>query len=301
MKWLGRMIEKREKLPIEKQFTVHTIKAEQRYVSKLIKQVFKEEISIIERIIKLHITLAGYFYLHSKIKCFMGLKYDENIVMRTILLDQIYLSLSILDLLKDGYYGSARVLLKQSFEMLMIAKCSEYNKNLREKWVKGEAQMKHVWNFLNNKEKKNILSNLRDLYKKLCKYTHSTPLSQQPLRLPRNLLSSPDINKNDVREELTKWIEKTEFIQHMQYTLDLFFVILNMLFHFNNIFHGKVRRFDFGYYKDRLGHYIKIRKIKDQFKELKAQYFQVLRSKGIERDVIKRWKKIIRYYTLNWN
>ena len=189
----------------KKAFNLKTIKIEQKYTSKFIKTMFKEEIYILEKMIGLHIKLSGYFFKHAKIKKLLRLEYDENIVMDKVLFDQIYLGLSILEILKKGYYGSARVLLRQMFEMLMIAKCSEFDKEVREKFVKEEAQMKDVWEFLKKNQKKDALKELKEKYKELCKYTHATPASQQPLRLP----SSYD--KKAVEAEFGKWIDKTNF------------------------------------------------------------------------------------------
>ena len=72
-----------------------------------------------------------------------------------------------------------------------------------------------------------------------------------------------------------------------------------MLFHFDNLYHRKVRRFDMGYYKDRFGDYKKIKKIKSNFMELKKQY--LLRLRGIMREEgIKELKRIIYHYRSSW-
>jgi len=259
-------------------FCIKKIQKEQNYLINFIRKKFTKELKIIEKVISLHAELNSYFYVHSEVIKKLGLKYDENIVLNNVLINHIYLSLSIFELLKKGYYGSARVLLRQSFEMLVLGKYCELYANERKSWKMGEASTAgRILNELKSKNKK--VDELINLWKKeLCKFTHATPFAQQPPRFVIN----------------------TEFISDIKYTIDLFFIHLILLFHLNNIMHNKTRRFWFGYYKDEFGHYKNIKKLKNTFSKKKKEYFELMRTNGVKNSAIKRWKRIIYQYRLDW-
>ncbi len=271
---------------IEK-FDLKKIENDSKKMGKIMLNLWKEEFNILERILHIHSKLTGYFFRHSQIKLSLRLTYENNVVLNNSIFNHIYLFLSVFELMKKGYYGSTRIILRQSFEMLMIGKCCEYDKQLQKIWESNDAQMKNVWAYLKNKNKK--YKQLKNLYQELCKFTHHTTFSQQAFRIPKD-------NKKELIGELTK----SDYLENYLYTLDLLFVLENMLFHLSNMFHNKVRKWYFGYEKDPWGDFIKIRKLKKEYLELKKEYFNLMKKRKISSEGIKRWKKIIYEYRLNW-
>ena len=159
--------------------------------------------------------------------------------------------------MKNGYYGSTRIILRQSFEMLMIGKCSEYDRSLLKIWKDNKAHITHVWNYLDKKKLKK--EEFKKFYhEELCKFTHHTSLSQQYFLLPTE----------DTKEFIDK-LKKSGFYMDYHHTLDLIFVLENMLFHLSNILHNKTKRWYLGYEKDPFGDYLEIRECKKEYIKLK--------------------------------
>lgn len=276
---------------IETQFSMETIKREQRYLRKfVISKLFKKQIKILEKLTELHINLLGYFFIHAKIKRDLGLKYEENVLLNNTLVNHVYLNASILELLKKGYYGSARILLRQCFEMLIIAKYSEYNKKIIKKWKNANRDRIIMRDILNELNK----ADLSAMWGDLCKFVHATPYAQQfPLFI--GLANEDKIPKKEFKE----WIKEGDFILNMFHTLDLFFIILNMLFHLDLKMDKKTGRFYLGYPKDPCGDYFKIRNIKARFRGLAKEYFKEM-EKYAKKNGIKKIKNTIYEYRLDW-
>ena len=215
-------LEKNKLYPIERQFNLNNIEIERKITCVFINNHYNKQLELLKKLISLHIQLAGYFHLQAEVKKGLGLVYDENIVLNNTVFNHFYLSLSILELLKNGYYGSARVLLRQSFEMLMIAKYTEYDLKARIAWQnKDEIRMGNILSFIRDNGKET--NKLQEIWKELCKYTHGTSSAQEFIRL----VYVED--KEKLIEEIEKIHQITEFSPNLSYTFDLFFVSLNML------------------------------------------------------------------------
>lgn len=114
--------------------------------------------------------------------------YDSLIY--TALHKNFYIIYSANDLLKKGLYGSSLVLLRQSFEFLMISKFCAISKdyNLYNQWENG----KHInmKNLILNKIKKPNVEKLNDFWKYLCNVNHSSIYSQQVDLIWKNQIDS---------------------------------------------------------------------------------------------------------------
>lgn len=223
----------------------------------------------------------------------MGLKYESNGVLNNTLGNLPYLSLSIIHLTKSTLYGSARVVLRQFLEMLLIGKYSEYDKSLIELWESQTEDSsssprisvgRHVFRKM---EKKGIdISELEKTWKQLCQFTHATRYAQQMLRVPKN------------KEETTKWIKETHLIPNLHYTLDLFFMLLCMNYHLLTSHLGKkAYRWYFGYARDPFNSFEREKKLKNEIKILFKKYFEINKEyKGINKFL----KKNIFQYRQKW-
>jgi|WetSurMetagenome_2_1015567.scaffolds.fasta_scaffold165391_2 hypothetical protein len=279
--------------PINKQFDIRAITAEQEVLSKLMLVKFKVEIGLLEEIISKHIKILGYLYNQYRLKELLGSDFDKNIVLNNVLYNHVYLSLSILELLKKGYYGSARVLLRQSFEMLIAAKYYENNID-RQEWSDSYTKMGKIINHLKSKKKR--IDSLELTYGELCKFTHATPYAQQLFRLPQ--LDSINQGSKEYEGAIDVY---NDFYINMNYTYDLFFVNLCMLFHLNNRCHRRTRDFYMGYYKDALCSNGSIKELKQDFKNLKSQYYGTMKKRSVKYTAVKKWRSVIRQYTLSWS
>ena len=89
---------------------------------------------ILTEVAQIQTKLFGIYTHEARIKEFMRLKYDRNYVLNNTLANLPYHNYSILLLIQNTFYGSARVLMRQFFEALIFAKYSEYDNKLIEKW-----------------------------------------------------------------------------------------------------------------------------------------------------------------------
>jgi len=174
--------------------------------------------------------------------------------------------------------------------MLLIAKYSEYNIRKRDRWIKGGISVKEVLRYINDTSRKQKLFPLKDFYLELSLFTHPTPYSQQPFLISKNLKIT--------EENMRKLIEN--YLINSVYTIDLLFIIMVMYLHALNILHNKVRRWYLGYYEDPLGVEETIRKLKKDIKNIKERYFQLMIESGVDKESLKRLKKVIYAYRLNW-
>jgi len=102
---------------------------------KIIQKVFEVKLEFINKLIDKQIQLTDLYLRGITVKKHMGLSYDENIVVNNALLSRINLNYSIVLLLENSFFGSARVLLRQYFEYWVISKFSEFdNGKILEKW-----------------------------------------------------------------------------------------------------------------------------------------------------------------------
>lgn len=283
---------------IEKQFNLENISKEMEITRKIIENYLSEKINIITNIVDFQVRLAGIYSRECSIKQYMGLKYESNYVLNNTLGNLPYLSLSILHLIKSTLYGSARVLLRQFLEMLLISKYSEYDKSLIELWESQTENSSsslrisiglHVFKKL--KQKKIDISELEKTWKQLCQFTHATRYAQQMLRVPI-------VNNSSYKEEITKWIKETRLIPNLHYTLDLFFMLLCMNCHLLIGHLGKkAYRWYLGYIRDPLNSFEKEQKLKNEIKILFKKYFEINKE---YRGINKILKKNIFQYRQKW-
>lgn len=288
----------KKEMAIEKQFNLENISKEIEITRKIIENYLSEKIDIITKIVDFQVRLAGIYSHECFIKQSMGLKYESNRVLNNTFGNLPYLSLSILHLIKNTLYGSARVLLRQFLEMLLIGKCSEYDESLIELWESQTENSssspkifvgRHVFRKL---EEKGIdISELKKTWKELCQCTHATKYAQQMLRVPI-------VNNSSYKEEITKWIKETRLIPNLHYTLDLFFMLLCMNYHLLIGHLGKkAYRWYFGYTKDPLNSFEKEKKFKNEIKILFKKYFEINKE---YRGINELLKKNIFQYRQKW-
>lgn len=282
---------------IEKQFNLENISKEIEITRKYIENLLSEKNNMITEIVDLQTRLTGIYLHECQIKQWMGLKYENNVVLNNALGNQPYISLSVLYLIKSGLYGSARVLLRQFLEMLLISKYSEYDKSLIELWElqteNSSSQRIKIQNHVFNKlEKKEIdISELKNTWRQLCQFTHATRYAQQIIRAPV-VKDSPNV------KEIVKWREGTYLIPNIHHTLDHFFMLLCMNYHLLIGHLGKkAYRWYFGYARDPTGSFEKEKMLKTRTKILIKKYFEINKKyKGIN----KLLKKNIFQYRQKW-
>ena len=256
-------------------------------LSKHINKIFHKDISCLRDLLSIYISISDLLMRGAGIKIYLGLTYDSNIPLHNAIVNCLTIFSSTLKLLKDGYYGSARVLIRQALEMLLIAKLLEYKHEKRSKWSKADIRPNDVWEYLKSTSRKEKLLILRSFYRELCKFAHHTPYSQQPIYF---ILSKTD-------EALSKTVIKA--IINTAHTLDLLYITMCMYAHTLNILHRKVRGWYLGYHPDPLGVESILKQLKNKAKKIRNKYLELV-SKRAEKEVIKDIKMKVRAYKLNW-
>ena len=255
---------------------------------KLINKVFEKKIKLINKLIDSQTQLTSIFFQHLYMKDQLREVYKKNVVVNNSLLSLTNLTYSIMIMLENSFYGSARVLLRQYFEYLIMSKFSEFdNDNILEKWqtksndsTKFNINLSH--DILNKLTGKNI-SEIRKMWKILSDATHPTKYAQQ---VPFVLTSGNSIS----------WI-KENFL-NMHFTFDLFFMLLCMNYHLLISNWGrKSRRWYMGYEKDPFGHWKIEMKIKEEIKSTTKEYYENNKEYPIAN---KNIKKVILQYKQNW-
>ena len=91
-----------EIVPIEKQFNLRNISREIVITKKITEKCFSKKIKLIVDIIDNETKLTGHYFKDYEIKDKMALTLKENSILIFSLLNQPYISLSILNLIKTG-------------------------------------------------------------------------------------------------------------------------------------------------------------------------------------------------------
>lgn len=290
------------RMVIEDQFNLENISKEIEISKKLIRRILSNKIDILKEIVDSQTRLNGIYSQQCQIKQYMGLNYDNNVVLNNTLSNQTYQSLSIILLSENTLCGSARVLLRQFFEALLIAKYSDYDSSLIEVWkskteekdFKTEISLsKHVLRKIEEKGKD--ISGLRKTWNQLNNFTHPTRYAQQLIRIP---LVKSNANKKEMKENFTKWIYGSNLIPDTHLTLDLLFMLLCMNYHLLIGHLGrKAYRCDFGYPKDSFKSFINEKALKEKTKRLFKKYFEINKEyKGVNKIL----KRNIFEYKLSW-
>lgn len=291
-------LKQNKEIPPEIAFSLKNILREIRINRTVLIKNYSNKINLIMKMIDHQNRLNGIYTRECMVKRRLGLKYEHNVLLANTLFNQTYLSLSILILLKQTLYGSARILLRQFFEALLIAKYSEQDASLTEKWkanVEGKTNIKRISvnvDVLSKLEKKGIdVSELRKTWKLLNLFVHSTPQAQQILRVPI-------VERDSDGKEVEKWRESSYLMPNVEYTLDLLFLLLCMNFHLLISHLGrKARGYYFGYSKGPLNFYKRTKSLKNRHKLLVDKYFETNKK---NRGINKLLKRNIWQYRQNW-
>lgn len=257
---------------------------------KLIKQVFADKITLIKKLIDYQIQLTDLYFRQRLAKNQLSEIYHDNKVADMALLNQINLSYSIIQLIENGFFGSARVLLRQFFEFLIIGKFSEFDSgNLIHKWESKTSNNKEFdinlsRDVLHIIRSKKDVGHLQKMWKILSDFSHPTKYAQQ----------LPPFSTSD--DHLT-WMKLS--YKNIHYTLDLFFMLLCMNHHLLISNWGKkTSGWYMGYYKDPMGFWKREKNIKGKTKTTIKKYFQLndeLDGPNTE------LKKTIFQYKQKWN
>lgn len=292
------------KTAIETEFNLASVVKELRGSSKIVANYSSDKIDLITNLVDCQIRLVGIYYSQARAKMHLDLSYDHNVLLANAVMNQPYQSLSILLLVKQTMFGSARALLRQFFEGVCIAKYSECDvAALARKWQDvsehgGPEESISLSNDVFRKLKTNGIdvSALKVTWKRLNLYTHSTKYAQQIPRVSpaKNL---DDENDEERREKIKQWTE-LEVRANTEFTLDLHFMLLCMNYHLLTSHWGrKTRRWYFGYEKDPYGQYRREKQLKSKHKALVQKYFEInKRNKGANKEL----KLNIRQYRQSW-
>ncbi len=267
----------------------------------LLQGKFDSKIRIIEALIRNEIELTGIYTSLILLRMQLRLNYPDNGVLNNTLLNLPYRAQSILLLIRNTYYGSARVVCRQFFESLLIAKFAEYDQAVLQKWIaKDDVNPKDdfsndislsvdVFRQLERSHKK--VTNLRLTWRSLCNMDHPTRFSQQFLRLP----DAEDEN------EVKKVHLDTHFFGNVEYTLDLLFTLTAMNLHLVLAHYGRkatVGKWYFRYFEDAIeGDYQYERKLKRECKQLIKEYFKASKTPD---GAIRMWKQNISEFRQSW-
>lgn len=255
---------------------------------KTVKKVFSDKIKIIKKLMKYETQLTSIYLKELHTKQMLGERYEKNIVADNSILSLTNITYSTLILLENSFYGSARVLLRQYFEYLVIGKFSEYDENnIIKKWnAKDNRTRKFNINLsadiLNNLKGKNI-SEIRKMWGMLSDMSHPTKYSQQ---VPFIIAESSSV----------EWI--THSANNLHYSFDLFFMLLVMNFHLLISNWGKkASKWYLGYHKDPMDYWKKEKILKEKIKTNIKEYYEINKDFPIAN---KHIKKVIFQYKQNW-
>lgn len=170
--------------------------------------------------------------------------------------------LSAMQLIKSGYFGSAKILFRNIYESLLIGKLFGITKNEKQyhQWINGEpfSVKKEVFSKLKQKPSKETL----EFWDILNKYTHSTVYSQ-------NFSVDDDV-----------------IISHLQECHTIISTLLDMNFHLLNIYVSKYHNYYLNYY------------FRDYYRDKKSQLKELLiKSRKM---IDPRCQVVIRDYSSNW-
>jgi len=137
---------------------------------------FHKDINLIEEIIDKQFFIASTYFISLTFR--ESDRKERNLLISAFVKNLYNIHCTLL-LLKKGWYGSARILMRQCFEFLMIAKYSSISKDMKlvNEWENGNK----VWLTPDvfNKLSYPDIYQFKDLWGALCKFSHATIYSQQ--------------------------------------------------------------------------------------------------------------------------
>ncbi|MFA5125956.1 MAG: hypothetical protein WC462_03055 [archaeon] len=289
---------------VEIQFNLANLKKSEKYFIKLMKKgKFSELISLLEEISDIQIRLSGIFMNLLDTKYVMGGAFVKNVVLNNALLNQPYINNSVFLLLRHGYYGSARVILRQNFEMLVVAKASEENKKYKKKWLNKRKTSDLTYNitlgdvFSQMGDNRKQTQNLEAHWKDLCDMSHATAFAQQMLIIP----DLEGLRGGSRKKEFYHWVNSSKFIPEMAMTLD--FAFLNFLFfrHLVNLQHKKARGWYMGYVNDPFYSEDRIKELKNRYDFLCKEYLvKIDKLHHNNKTIQKSIKKKVKEFRQSW-
>ncbi len=178
----------------------------------LILEKFKEDIQEIIEIFNLQYDYIEEHLKVASLEYYLSMEYYSN-MLATAFRKNMFSFYSAFHSTQQGLFGSARIVLRNIYEFLLIGKysaISEDNKFI-DKWTEGKdvsLQREVFSNIISPK-----LVEIKELWKLLCKFTHSTIYAQQI-----------DFNAN-------------RFFKDIKFNLILLKVLLEMNFHLLNSYY----------------------------------------------------------------
>ena len=259
-------------LELERLFDLGTITSDLEKTGTKTERRFTKKIGIISKLVEHETRLSGIYLQECLTKERIGIHYKQNYVLNNTIGNQPYRSISALLLIRNSLYGSARPILRQFFESLILAKYADYEANLSRRW--------HAQNELTPPHKlvspsRDVLSiladqgrpvqKLRETWRDLCAMTHATRLSQQVLRVP-----APDDPK-----EFNESLKISNYFANTEYTLDLLFLILAMNFHLIRAHLAEgAKSWWFGNARDPYGSYKREKRLQKEIHMLIGKYLE---------------------------
>lgn len=192
-----------------------------------------------ERVLSLQLRLLGAYLRAGMVQEQLGVGPPGNVVLRNALGNSISIGLASLRLLREGHYGSARVLARQLFEMMLTAKLAQLEPEVRERWAARregagpKAQVGISREILNRywpRRPGDEPSPLHGLWARLNEFTHHTPFAQQPFLLPPPERIDARTGDFDAASPPTQEEQRAfhELGARTEFTTDLLFALLAM-------------------------------------------------------------------------
>jgi hypothetical protein len=267
--------------PSENQFEYRAIIRESRKNARVIKERLGHRWMTLECVIDCQSRLSGILLKEGTLKQMQDLVYTENLLLNNTLLNLPYRAHSILLLIKNSMYGAARPLVRQAFEQMLLAKQSELEPAIVEKWHQQErlgagSIIKRL-----AEEGKNVAA-MKDFWEVLNRMTHPTREAMQPLLVP--LYEHPEngfpfqwVAENKLEQETASL---DSLLANSMFTLDMLYVILGMNFH---LLVGHMERKARGYFpgsKEPEEFLERKRMLKDRARRLLNEYSSGIPMKG---------------------
>lgn len=258
----------------------------------LLRKAHAGRIRALTRMLDAGSALLGMYTHQAFVKEQMGLRYDHNVLLANSLGNQAYQSRAVLLLCGYGLYGSARPLLRQNFEALLIAKSSVLRPELIQRWGTAEehrspkTDIKISQDVFRGLRTKRGIDSLHSLWREFNDLTHATPFSQQPIR----------VWQPESQEEMVD--QYRSLLGHTHHVLDHEFVLLNMRRHLLVHLNRKVRRFYFGYERDPFGWSNRAQALKERHEDARKQYLAI--NDAQNRAFNPPLLKMVAEYTQEW-
>lgn len=253
---------------------------------RAIRERYSSKIALLARINECEVHLTSLYMLGFRMKQELHEKLDENFLLSNATLNMPYRYYSIMLLIKNSMFGGARDLMRQYLEELVIAKYSEVDKSITEKWDQDKpiSFTRDVLNKMKGKQANEI----KAFWQELCRYSHATRFAMQPPLLPP---------VNDDVGDVNGFIEET-LLPNIEYTLDMFFILTMMNFHLLTSHMGKrSHRWWFGYPHDPYGTSRRENELKQRVRETARTYLDSIVHDSYVR---KHFAKMVYEYRQSW-